>query len=224
MKIFSSNRFHTLVICALIGLIRKIVYFRLFSPFTYHCRFQNHWPLSWLSAFEEKKSHEFYVKKYSHKFYMKYTWKEKTKTSLEIHTKRVLYINVHSFHFHVKSTRSTSNESTFRDTGIKFDGFISYYMLYNKRSYIYVGNASVCLLSDTFLFWSFNLRPLSIKSFLIDWFTFKIRLALIFDFSLIKETKVGVISKKLYFANITQITISSVLLTERSNYVEIKPF
>lgn len=143
-----------------------------------------------------KKSHELYVKKYSHKFYMKYTWKEKTKTSLVIHTKRVLYINVHSFHFHVKSTRSTSNESTFRDTGIKFDGFISYYMLYNKRSYIYVGNASVCLLSDTFLFWSFNLRPLSIKSFLIDWFTFKISLALIFDFSLIKETKVGVISKK----------------------------
>lgn len=138
----------------------------------------------------------------------------------------MLYINVHSFHFHVKSTRSTSNESTFRDTGIKFDGFISYYMLYNKRSYIYVGNASVCLLSDTFLFWSFNLRPLSIKSFLIDWFTFKISLALIFDFSLIKETKVGVISKTLYMydANITQITISSVLLTERSNYVEIKPF
>lgn len=68
---------------------------------------------------------------------------------------------------------------------------------YNERSYIYVGNATVRLLSDTFLFWSFNLRPLSIKSFLIDWFTFKISLALIFDFSLIKETKVGVISKKI---------------------------
>lgn len=91
MKIFSSNRFHTLVICALIGLIRKIVYFRLFSPFTYHCRFQNHCPLSWLSAFEEKKSHEFYVKKYSHKFYMKYTWKEKTKTYLK-YTRRECFI------------------------------------------------------------------------------------------------------------------------------------
>lgn len=161
----------------------------------------------------KKKSHKIYVKKYPHESYMKYTWKEKkTWTSLDIHTKRALYIYVHSFHFHVKLTRRTSNEITFRD--IIFDGFISY-----KNVHMSGDNATVCLLSDTFLSWSFNSRPLSIKSF--------ISLVLIFDFSLIKETKVGVISKTLYDANITQITIYLQFYWQNVaiiHYVEIKKY
>lgn len=75
-------------------------------------------------------------------------------------------------------------------------------------------NATVCLLSDSFLFWSFNSRQLSIKSFVID---FKISFVLIFDISL-KDTKdLCYVYKTSYDANIS-LTTSMVVLTECSNY------